>query len=95
MFPPKPLNPASKKLGFAVQLIPKIQAVSPTKPQHGAILPKTKLEPASVIASSYYSHLPHSQKTKTSNKQYIVTNPVKTLKMVHIKKIKLKNWKKE
>jgi len=67
MFPPKPLNPVSKKLGFAVQLIPKIQTVSPAGPQQGAVLPKTKLETSSVIGSSYYSHLPHSQKPKTSN----------------------------
>ena len=33
------------------------------------------------------SHMPHSQKTKTQNRSNIVTNSIKTLKMVHIKKI--------
>ena len=33
------------------------------------------------------SHMPQGQKTKTSNRSNIVTNPIKTLKMVHVKKI--------
>ena len=33
------------------------------------------------------SHMPQGQKTKTSNRSNIVTNPIKTLKMVHDKKI--------
>ena len=33
------------------------------------------------------SHIPQGQKTKTSNRSNIVTNPIKTLKMVHVKKI--------
>ena len=37
------------------------------------------------------SHMPHGQKTKTYNRSNIVTNSVKTLKMVHIKKSPLKN----
>ena len=32
------------------------------------------------------SHVPHGQKTKTENRSNIVTNSIKTLKMVHIKK---------
>ena len=36
------------------------------------------------------SHLPRGQKTKTWNRGYIVTNSIKTLKMVHIKKKSLK-----
>jgi len=38
------------------------------------------------------SHMPHGQKTKTYNRSNIVTNSVKTLKMVHIKK---KSFKKQ
>ena len=37
------------------------------------------------------SHMPRSQKTKTENKSKVVTNSMKTLKMVHIKKILKKN----
>ena len=32
------------------------------------------------------SHTPHGQKTETLNRRNIVTNSMKTLKMVHIKK---------
>ena len=38
------------------------------------------------------SHMPHSQKHKTYNRNNIVTNSIKTLKMVHLKK-KMKNVK--
>ena len=31
------------------------------------------------------SHMPHGQKTKTSNRISVVTDSIKTLKMVHIK----------
>ena len=31
------------------------------------------------------SHMPQGQKTKTENRNNIVTNSIKTLKMVHIK----------
>ena len=34
------------------------------------------------------SHMPHGQKTKTYNRSNIITNPIKTLKMVHVKKKK-------
>ena len=40
------------------------------------------------------SNMPHSQKPKTSNRSNIVTNSIKTLKTVHIKKNK-KNFEKE
>ena len=39
------------------------------------------------------SHMPRSQKTKTSNRSNTVTNSIKTLKMVHIQKKKKKNLK--
>ena len=32
----------------------------------------------------------YSQKTKTENRNYVVTNAIKTVKMVHIKKKKTK-----
>ena len=32
------------------------------------------------------SHMPQGQKTKTQNRSNIVTNLIKTLKMVHVKK---------
>ena len=32
------------------------------------------------------SHMPHSQKTETENRSNVVTNSIKTLKLVHIKK---------
>ena len=36
------------------------------------------------------SHMPQGQKTKTQNRSNIVTNLIKTLKMVHVKKKFLK-----
>ena len=38
-------------------------------------------------------HLPHGQKTKTQNRSNIVTNSIKMLKMVHIKKKKTSKTK--
>ena len=35
-------------------------------------------------------HMPRGQKTKTYNRSNIITNPIKTLKMVHIQKKKKK-----
>ena len=40
-------------------------------------------------------HMPRGQKTKTYNRSNIITNPIKTLKMVHIKKKKKKGFKKQ
>ena len=37
------------------------------------------------------SHMPHGQNTKMWNRNNTIRNPIKTLKMVHIKKI-LKKW---
>ena len=39
------------------------------------------------LAGELRSHMPPGQKTKTENRNSIVTNSIKTLKMVHIKKI--------
>ena len=36
------------------------------------------------------SHMPRGQKTKTENRSNLVTDSIKTLKMVHIKKLKKK-----
>ena len=40
------------------------------------------------------SHMPHSQKTKTENRNNIVANTIKTLKMVNTKKNLTKKTKK-
>ena len=32
------------------------------------------------------SHMPHGQKSKTQNRNTVVTHSIKTLKMIHIKK---------
>ena len=37
----------------------------------------------------------YSQKTKTENRNYVVTNAIKTVKMVHIKKKKKKKTKRK
>ena len=39
------------------------------------------------LARELRSHMPRGQKTKTQNRSNIVTNSIKTLKMVHIKKM--------
>ena len=38
------------------------------------------------------SHMPHGPKTKTENRSNVVTNSIKTLKMVHIKKLFKNNF---
>ena len=44
------------------------------------------------LVSKLRSHMLHSQKTKTWNRSIVITNSIKTLKVVHIKKKKnLKN----
>ena len=49
-------------------------------------LPSNKGGTGSISSGGLRSHMPHSQKTKTQNRSNIVTNSIKTLKMVHIKK---------
>ena len=41
------------------------------------------------------SHMPHNQKTKTENRNNIVKNSIKTLKMIYIEKTFKKNNQQE
>ena len=50
----------------------------------GLGLPVQKVGVQSLVGE-LRSHMPHGQRTKTENRNHIVTNSIKTLKVVHIK----------